>query len=324
MISVIVPVYNVEPYLRECIESILGQTYRDFELILVDDGSPDNCGAICDEYAARDPRIRVIHQENGGLSAARNAGLDVAKGEYVAFVDSDDLLHPEYLNYLMRGIAESQADISLVGFLKFSKERPFPMQIPYAVKSVKDGLGACRMLYTDEAVIYTIACGKIYRAALFADIRYPVGRIHEDEATTYKLLYEANKVVEIDARLYGYRMNPNSIMGSSFSAKRYQAIDFFRERITFFREQGHPELAELAEQGLLNTIAKMYIMAKNAGVEKDIPLRYQMSERQALRIIYKTSSDDNYCYYLSLVHPNWLRPHAYLRKIKKILHIPCK
>lgn len=323
-ISIIVPIYKVEPYLHECIESILSQTYQDFELILVDDGSPDNCGAICDEYAEKDSRIRVIHQQNGGLSAARNAGLDIAQGEYVTFVDSDDVLHPYYLEYLMRGLTENHADISLLHFVRFSEGDLFQDAVSYSVKAIKTGVEACYSLYSDDAVIYTIACGKLYKTKLFQGVRYPVGKIHEDEGTTYKLLYKAEKVAELDTALYGYRINANGIMGSSFSPKRYQAVEFFKERIKFFEEQGLYELAERARQEMPLTLAKMYIMAKNAGVEKEIPKEYQMRELQALKKVYDHSTNDNFEYYLSLVHPNWLRPHAYLRKIKKILHIPCK
>lgn len=323
-ISVIVPIYRVEAYLAECMDSILSQTYQDFELILVDDGSPDNCGAICDEYAEKDSRIRVIHQKNGGLSAARNAGLDIAQGEYVTFVDSDDVLHPNYLEYLMRGLAENQADISLLHFVRFAEGNPFRDAVPYSVKAIKTGVEACHKLYSDDAVIYTIACGKLYKTKQFQGVRYPVGKIHEDEGTTYKLLYRAEKVIELDTALYGYRINANGIMGSSFSPKRYQAVEFFKERIKFFEEQGLYELAERARQEMPLTLAKMYIMAKNAGVEKEIPKEYQMPEHKALRILRKTMTDDKYTYYLAMVHPNWLRPHAYLRKIKKMLHIPCK
>ncbi len=323
-ISVIVPVYKVEAYMHDCINSVLEQTYQDFEMILVDDGSPDNCGAICDEYAAKDDRICVIHQQNGGLSAARNAGLDVAQGEYVTFVDSDDVLHPNYLEYLMRGLNENQADISLLHFIRFADSSPFQKSVSYGVKAIRRGVEACYMLYSDAAVIYTVAWGKLYKIELFQSIRYPVGKIHEDEGTTYKLLYKAEKVVELDAAMYGYRINANGIMGSSFSPKRYQAVEFFEERIKFFEDQGVHDLAECGKKTMPLTLAKMYIMAKNAGVEKEIPKEYQMRELQALKRIYNDSENENFEYYLSLVRPNWVRPHAYLRKIKKILHIPCK
>lgn len=323
-ISVIVPVYKVEDYLHQCVDSILAQSLSDYELILVDDGSPDNCGAICDGYAEKDSRIHVIHQQNGGLSAARNAGKDIAQGEYVTFVDSDDVLHPNYLEYLMRGLAENQADISLLHFSRFVDGNPFQESVSYNVKTIKTGVEACYALYSDDAVIYTVAWGKLYKTELFHDVRYPVGKIHEDEGTTYKLLYKAEKVAELDAALYGYRINANGIMGSSFSPKRYQAVEFFEERIKFFEEQGLYELAERARQEIPLTLAKMYIMAKNAGVEKEIPKEYQMPEHKALRVLRKTMTDDKYTYYLAMLHPNWLRPHAYLRKIKKILHIPCK
>lgn len=322
LISIIVPVYKVEPYLRECIDSILAQTYRDFELILVDDGSPDRCGAICDEYAAQDSRIRVVHQENGGLSAARNTGLEIAAGDYITFVDSDDVVHPEYLSFLFEILCKTGADISICRFLRYSGETPAAEPCEIAISAVMTGRESCYALYGDEAVVYTTAWGKLYRRKLFEGVRYPVGRIHEDEATTYKLLYQANKVAVLENELYLYRQNLDSIMNTRFSEKRYHALTAFEERIAFFREQGEHELAKMGKQVLPVAVAKMTIMAENAGVQ--LPAQYRMSVHRALRIIRKTSPDNNYIYYLAMVHPNWLLPHAYLRKIKKILHIPCK
>lgn len=322
MISVIVPVYKVEPYLRECIDSILNQTYRDFELILVDDGSPDNCGAICDEYAANDPRVRVIHQENGGLSAARNAGLDVAKGEYVSFVDSDDAIHPECLSFLWQAYIACGADISIAHFVRFCDVIPSDGVITMGIPQSMSGYNACEELFGKDGVTYTVACGKLYKASLFSNIRYPVGRIHEDEATTYKLLYNADKVAMLSNALYFYRQNPDGIMATPFSEKRYDALTAFEERICYFREKGALDLAELGEKTFLISMAKMAILASKAGVKS--PRRYRMPVPKALRIIRNNSEDENYTFYLSLVRPHWIRPHAYLRKIKKMLCIPCK
>lgn len=322
MISVIVPVYNVERYLCECIDSILGQTYTDFELILVDDGSPDSCGEICDAYAEKDSRIRVIHQENGGLSAARNAGLDMAQGAYVTFVDSDDIVHPDYLRCLAEGLWENQSDIAIARFLRFAETVPAYAGAVKSVKQVRSGREICRELFGEDGVTYTIACGKLYKTALFEGIRYPVGKIHEDEATTYKLLYKAKLVAVLGDELYFYRQNANGIMGAPFSVKRYQALDALRERIAFFKEHSEWELAQMGEYALPVSIAKMAIQAAITGVTP--PPGYRMSVRKALRIIRRATADENYTYYLAMVHPNWIRPHEYLRKIKKILHIPCK
>lgn len=321
-ISVIVPVYKVEPYLRECVDSILAQTYTDFELILVDDGSPDNCGAICDEYAAQDSRIRVIHQDNGGLSAARNAGLDIARGEFVTFVDSDDAIHPEYLSFLLEIHYKTGADISVCHFLRYSEEIPEAELCGIEISAEMTGRQSCYELYGEEAVVYTTAWGKLYRSDLFEGIRYPVGWIHEDEATTYKLLFRAHKVAVMDNALYFYRQNPDGIINTGFSVKRYHAIAAFEERIVFFKDHGEAELAELGEKTLPLSLAKMAIQAASAGVE--VPEKYRMRTAKALRIIRENCTDENYTYYLAMVRPNWLRPHAYLRKIKKILHIPCR
>lgn len=322
MISVIVPVYNVEPYLRECIDSILAQTYTDFELILVDDGSPDKCGEICDEYAAKDSRIRVIHQENGGLSAARNAGLDIAQGEYVTFVDSDDVVHPNYLSCLHEAILQNNAEIVIGRFLRFTEVAPAYVPMTATLQYARNGREACWELFAEDAVTYTIACGKLYKTELFAGIRYPLGRIHEDEATTYKVLYKAKLVAVLENELYYYRQNPNGIMGTTFSVKRYQALDAFQERIAFFKEHGEWELAQKGENVFPVAVAKMAVMAANARV--NAPMQYRMPVWKALHIIRKHVTDENYTYFLSMVHPNWIRPHEYLRKIKKVLHIPCK
>lgn len=322
MISVIVPIYKVEPYLRECIDSILAQTYADFELILVDDGSPDRCGEICDGYAEKDNRIRVIHQENAGLSGARNTGLDIAQGEYVTFVDSDDVVHPDYLSCLYEVILQNNAEIAIGRFLRFTEAAPAYVPMTATLQSVRNGREACWELFAEEAVTYTIAWGKLYKTELFAGIRYPLGRIHEDEATTYKVLYKANLVAVLEDELYYYRQNPNGIMGTSFSVKRYQALKAFQERIVFFKEHGEWELAQKGESVFPVAVAKLAIMAAEAGIKP--PAQYRMPILKALRIIRKYSTDENYTYYLAKIHPNWIRPHEYLRKIKKILHIPCK
>lgn len=220
LISVIVPVYQVEQYLDECVQSILQQNYRNLELILVDDGSPDDCGRMCDEYQRQDNRIRVLHKENGGLSDARNAGIDMAQGDYLTFIDSDDYVSQDYLSLMLTSARETGADIVQGTFT----------QIPEELGKRSDGTP---VVFTGEEAfrqlllmqkIDVIAPNKLYQRNLFQSVRYPCGYINEDNRTTYKLLLGARKVVCIPDVIYFYRINTEGIMQSPFSAKRLEVL----------------------------------------------------------------------------------------------------
>lgn len=215
-ISIIVPCYNVEQYLPKCIDSILNQTYQNFEVWLVDDGSPDRCGEICDEYAKKDARIKVIHKKNGGLADARNVALDVITGEYVVCVDSDDYISPTHIEGLYHLIEKYGADVSVNTFCPFY-EGASPNLSPKSAKDwVLDGLHATEMMFYQEH-FDTTAWGKMYKASLFDGIRYPKGLLFEDLPTTYRLLLKANKVVFNDEQSYFYLLRSNSIEGAAFS-----------------------------------------------------------------------------------------------------------
>lgn len=216
LISVIVPCYNVEQYLPKCIDSILNQTYKNLEVWLVDDGSPDRCGEICDEYAKMDARIKVIHKKNGGLADARNVALDVMTGEYVVCVDSDDYISPTHIEGLYNLIEKYGADVSVNTFCAFY-EGSSPNPSPKSAKDwVLDGLHATEMMFYQEH-FDTTAWGKMYKASLFDGIRYPKGLLFEDLPTTYRLLLKANKVVFNDEQSYFYLLRNNSIEGAAFS-----------------------------------------------------------------------------------------------------------
>lgn len=237
IVSVIVPIYHVEQYLRPCIDSICGQTYRQLEILLIDDGSPDDCGCICDQYAKLDSRIIVIHKENGGLSSARNAGLDIATGTYVAFVDADDVIHPRFIETLVGACEDYGCDIAQCDFLTVSGQSsklPLNTQRPYRFLTGRQALR--EMCAGTEDAKYTIACNKAYRREHFDGIRYPAGRIHEDEFTTYRILWKARKVAVIKQYLYYYLQRAGSIMGGAYSPKRLDALDAFRERLAFLKE----------------------------------------------------------------------------------------
>ena len=202
-LSIVIPVYRTEYTLGKCLKSVLAQDYPDLEVILVDDGSPDRCPALCDEWATKDPRIQVIHKENGGLSDARNAGLDIATGEYIVFVDSDDYISPDFISLLLKEIEENDADVAMCSYKETSADME---EISFfdADKNVHAFDGEREVYETEDllknlydanhvdATYFIVAWNKIYKASLWEGVRFPKGRIHEDEATTY-LIYEKAK-----------------------------------------------------------------------------------------------------------------------------------
>ena len=239
LISVIVPVYRVEKYLERCVKSILSQTYKNLEVILVDDGSPDQCPAICDACAEKDARVKVIHQENKGLSGARNAGIDAASGEYLAFVDSDDYVSPHFIEELYQLLQDTGCAI---GQCRFSYVKGDGLvEEGDSAFCIYRGESLMEQLYGPEekATCFVVAWNKLYRAELFKEtgIRYPEGRIHEDEATTYRLFHEAKKLAFLDRALYGYYTENGGSITSVFSAKRLQWLTAHEERIAFFKKR---------------------------------------------------------------------------------------
>lgn len=260
-ISVIVPVYKVEAYLSRCVDSILSQTYRDFELILVDDGSPDRCGALCEDYAAQDSRIHVIHQENGGLSAARNSGIDWAfacsDSRYLAFVDSDDYVAPEYLGRLYDAAEKTGCAISVCGIVRTTGEPlPEPEEEAPQVMEAED-------YYCSEEIhegVTMVACNKLYARALFQTLRYPKGKLHEDEFTTYKAVYQAGKVAVLTAPMYGYFQNAAGIMQAKWDPRRIHALEAVEEQMAFAKRESHPRL--------LRKAIEQYIFTADAQLEQ--------------------------------------------------------
>ena len=210
LITVIVPVYNVEAYLAECLDSILAQTHRNLEILLVDDGSPDRCPQICDEYAQKDSRIRVIHKPNGGLSDARNAALEVATGEYIGFVDSDDWIAPDMMEYLLQGLIGCRASISCCEPTNVYTYRMEYKNIP--TDQVVTAETALNELFFDRMENY--AWNKLYKAELWKDVRFPVGKNFEDILTIYKTFERADRIALLREPKYFYRIRPDSISGT--------------------------------------------------------------------------------------------------------------
>lgn len=233
-ISVIVPVYNVEQYLGRCVDSILEQTYQNLEVLLVDDGSPDSCGDICDKYAKEDSRVRVLHKENGGLSDARNAGIELATGTYVAFIDSDDWIEPQMMEVLYTTLLCHDADIAECSYRNLYADMDMEETACTGDVTVGDNIFALEAML-DWHYFKPNAWNKLYKKSVIGSIRYPKGRIHEDEFTTYKFFYQAKKLAYIDFSFYNYdRRRPNSITGEKFSEANLDACWAFRERVDFF------------------------------------------------------------------------------------------
>lgn len=237
MITIVVPVYKVEEYLERCVDSILNQTYTDFELLLVDDGSPDNCGKICDEYAEKDSRIFVIHQKNGGLSSARNTGInwfyEQDRSNYITFLDSDDWLHPDYLRLLMIGITENNVKISVCNYKRVTAEIPHENydNINFELTSPEDFL-------VNHSWQYNYAWGKLYHKSMFDDVRYPIGKNFEDTFTTYKVLHKCEKIAYTDLQLYYYLRNEQGISRSPWKPSELVIFDAMQEQLQFYKEKG--------------------------------------------------------------------------------------
>ena len=237
LISVIVPIYNVEKYLNKCIESIINQSYSNLEIILVDDGSKDNSGVMCDSYLLKDNRIKVIHKENGGLSDARNVGIEKAKGEYIIFIDSDDWIDKKMIETLYNIIKKDNSDISICDyFLAYSEEIQTQKEDIEIINL--SNIEALKKIYDkDLGVCMIVAWNKLYKRNLFKDdIRYPYGKIHEDEFTTYKLLYKAKKISYINQKMYYYRQRENSIMNKPFNKKRLDVLEAFEQRSYYMKD----------------------------------------------------------------------------------------
>lgn len=223
LISVIVPVYNVEQYIERCVNSIIDQSHVNLEILLVDDGTPDNSGRICEHYAVKDNRIIVIHKANGGLSDARNVALDIAKGEYIVFVDSDDYIGKDHIFTLLKLILKHDVKLGI------SLPNPFIEGEPPSISSI----GIKEIKYSNDDAVQALmyqhpfdnnAWAKIYHKSLFSSIRYPKGLLYEDVATTYKLILRSDGVVFVNDKSYFYLLRTNSIEGSPFSVKKFESL----------------------------------------------------------------------------------------------------
>lgn len=285
LISIIVPVYRVEKYLDKCIESIRNQTYKNIEIILINDGSDDACPEKCIEYGQRDSRIKVIHQENRGLSAARNAGLEKASGEYIAFVDSDDYVSQYYIERMYQVAIAEKCDIVQCRH-----------ETVYGECAVEDTRIGTPMIFLPKeysAANYTslgwscvVAWNKLYSKKLFEGLRYPEGKIHEDEYITYKLVWAAERVGVINMKLYFYRKRADSIMGNAYSLKRLDAWKALREKELFFKEQNEKIIEALVQRAFLYWVeTQKFQIEKNFPEQKDIIVQLAREKKRLMDAI---------------------------------------
>lgn len=314
-VSVIVPVYNVEKYLARCIDSIRSQTYRNIEIILIDDGATDSSGSICDHFSKMDKRISSIHKENGGLSSARNYGIRLSQGEYFCFIDSDDLIHPQYIEILVEGCLNNHAQLAMAYYKPFFDESEITKSSINSFNTrVMSGNEIAKLLYTKEYVQAVIACNKVIHRSLLQEITFPEGRIYEDEATTYKIMYQAKKAVVIPIELYFYYQRQGSITKSGFSLKRKDYLMALKERMNFFKNKGNVEQQMLAGKLYFYDLKAFLLMLKiNHVDDKDLKTEIQIEIKNTYNIVkklpmkFKTNTLFHLFYYCNGLYEIYLR-----------------
>ena len=257
LISIIIPVYNVEKYINRCLESVINQTYKNIEIILVDDGSPDRSGEICENFSKTDSRIKVFHKMNGGLSDARNYGVKKANGAYITFIDSDDYVSVNYITYLYNILQKNHADISCCCMVKTNTDSTqYTVNTCLPEEQLFTGWEASMALLDNLYLILVTAWGKLYRSDIVKKYPFPVGRKHEDEATSCKFYYEAERVVIGNECLYAYFQNPKSITHTKGTKLNTDELWALEHRAKFYEEQNEHELAANAWSILFSYCAR--------------------------------------------------------------------
>ncbi len=321
LISVIVPVYNVEQFVERCVKSLIQQTYKNIEIIIVDDGATDNSGNICEALAQTDDRILVFHKANGGLSDARNYGVERSRGKYIAFIDSDDYVAPDYIAYLYGMLNRKNADIACCPLQKTTVDTAeFVRDSAMEDELVLSGKEACeRLLESSLYITLVVACGKLIKSDVVKRHPFPVGKKHEDEATTGKYFYEASKVVVGNRKLYAYYQNPKSITHSIENKKNTDAIWSMQHRAEFFLSVNEKKLAKVAWHKVLNYLIRD--SEKNNGRCNDEIRQLANNEavNESIRLWAELYLNSNACYKLRKL--TWSLAGKLKRKSKKIFSI---
>lgn len=269
LITVVIPIYNVEKYLFKCVNSVINQTYNNLEIILVNDGSTDDCAKICEELLLLDDRILIINKENGGLSDARNTGIAKAKGEYISLIDSDDYVSKDYIEYLYNLLKSSDADISICNpKYVYENENNCLVSINKSIIKEMNSIEALStMLY--QNYYDTSAWGKLYKTSLFTNIFYPIGKLFEDLGTTYKLLLKANKIVFGNEEKYYYLQRENSISNNEFNCKKLDYL-YFAEEIYDYIIKEIPEIRNSASSRVISVCCNILLQLPNDNEYKNL------------------------------------------------------
>ena len=283
LISVIVPIYKAEKYIDRCIASIAGQTYTNLEIILVDDGSPDKSGDICDQWARKDARVKVIHQNNSGVSVARNAGVANANGKYIMMLDSDDYMCPQMIESMYQIMMDQVVDMVICGFEKgnqdafvFNDSNIKTVEIinaPTALKRIYDG--------DEKALQYVAPWAKLYQKEMFEGIYYPEGKIFEDIYVTHQLLFQCDKIAVTEAKLIYYYQHPDSIMNKKFHVGKLDYLDALKQRIAFYKQHELSDLASIAYDEYLHSLIWEYSRARDLLANKDAMDKIRESYHEA-------------------------------------------
>lgn len=283
MVTVIIPVYNVETYLERCLESIINQTYKELEIIIVDDGSTDKSSQICDTYKTKDTRICVYHKKNGGLSDARNYGLDRMNGEYVTFVDSDDYISRDYIEVLYRLIKKNDnIDISMM-----DKQVVYDNDVPRSTiefkEEIMDREHAIKKMLLRDGVSHT-AWGKLYKSVLWKEIRFPFGRLYEDYLTIYKVFENVNMISYCNEKKYYYYQRSNSIMNNKLNKKKLTELDVTDEISSYLMEKYHSCTDEILDLKISIYLKNLYdILTTDDNSNKE----FRESEEKIVKYIKK-------------------------------------
>lgn len=285
-VSVIVPIYNVEEYINKCIDSILNQTFKEFELILVDDGSTDNSGNICDTYKSIDDRVRVIHKDNGGLSDARNFGIEAATGEFLYFIDGDDFIHEDTLESMYNSIMKTNSDIAVCNMIRYYGEEDTE-KFYNPVEKMK----VLNENYRFETLRQPSVCNKMFKSILFKNIKFPLKKYYEDTFVYHELLFKANRVVLTGKDSYYYRSRRGSIISGGYNKKYFDFIEAVYLRALFLDKNNVHNYADEAYLHLYSSLANAY---KN--IEIDEPEMKSLLEKSKVRYneIFKRIITDNH------------------------------
>lgn len=292
LVSVIIPAYNAEQYVGFCLDTVIAQTHKNLEIIVVDDGSTDNTGKICDEYAEKDPRIKVIHQENKGLSGARNAALDIMSGEYVAFIDSDDFIEFQAIEILLGDCIEYNSEIVVYGSIDTSETK----QIKHTITNNVQTFSSEFLLKNIEHIsARDSSCTRFYHKSVFDNLRFPFGKQYEDSFVAYQTIQNSKAVTFTDSKLYYYFLSPNSIMRSDFSVKRYDMLLAFDNKLRVLKRNNCEKSAQIVYRDYLYIVSGMIGQTKYCkGFSHKFKKKKIKELRKKYRELRKINKDNPY------------------------------